>query len=115
MMHKAWCSIFQGNPSNVKVKQDKKSPIWTRIEFSGLLLQFEFTHGFEMMRKAWCRMEEVACCFPRSPIKFQFWPELSVSRLPVHFVFNNGFEMLRNAWCIREEVPHYFSMSFINF
>ena len=38
MMHKAWRSIgdvpycFQGHPSNFKVTQDKKLPIFTRIE-----------------------------------------------------------------------------------
>ena len=28
-------------------------------------------HGFEMMHKAWCGIDEVPYCFPRSSIKFQ--------------------------------------------
>ena len=51
---------------------------------------FEFTDGFEMMHKAWRRIEEVPYCFSRSSFKFQghteqknrqFWPELSISGL----------------------------------
>ena len=43
-------------------------PNWS---FSGLYLQFEFTHGFEMMHKAWHRIEEVYYCLSRSSVKFQ--------------------------------------------
>ena len=41
------------------------------LSISGLWLQFEFTNGFEMTHKVWCRMEEVPYCFSRSFIKFQ--------------------------------------------
>ena len=49
----------------------KKSSIWPRLGVSGLLLQFEFTNGYEMMHKAWSSIEEVPYCFWRSSFKFQ--------------------------------------------
>ena len=42
-----------------------------KMGVSGLLLQFEFTDGYEMMHKAWSSIEEVPSCFSRSSIKFQ--------------------------------------------
>ena len=44
---------------------------WPELSVSGLLLHFEFTHGFEMMHKAWCSIEKVPYSFPRSSIKFE--------------------------------------------
>ena len=41
-----------------------------KLRVSGLLFQFEFTDGFEMMHKAWCSIEEVPFCFPWPSIKF---------------------------------------------
>ena len=53
------CSIdFQGHPSNFKVPWDIISSISTRIENFRTVTPFEFTDGFEMMHKAWCRIEE---------------------------------------------------------
>ena len=49
----------------------KKRRIWPRLGVSGLWLQFEFTNGYEMMRKAWSSKEEVPYCFWRSSVKFQ--------------------------------------------
>ena len=34
-----------------------------QLEISGLQLQFEFTDGYEMMRKSWSGMEELPYCF----------------------------------------------------
>ena len=45
--------------------------ILPKLGVSGLLLQFEFTSGYELMHKAWCGIEEVLYCFWRSSIKFQ--------------------------------------------
>ena len=44
---------------------------WPKLGVSGLLLQFDFTDGYEMMRKAWSSIEEVPYCFSRSSVKFQ--------------------------------------------
>ena len=38
---------------------------------SRLLLQFEFTDWFEIIRNAWSSIDEVPYCFSRSSIKFQ--------------------------------------------
>ena len=52
--------------------QDKKNlQFWPELRVSWLLLQFEFTDGFEIMHKAWHSKEEVPSCFLRSSIKFQ--------------------------------------------
>ena len=63
--------FFQGHLSNFKVTQDKKivdfDPNW---EFTDCNSGLNWTHGFEMMHKAWCSIEEVPYCFPRSSIKF---------------------------------------------
>ena len=49
----------------------KNRRIWPRLGVSGLLLQFEFTNGYEMMHKARNSIEEVPYCFWRSSVKFQ--------------------------------------------
>ena len=49
----------------------KNRRIWPRLGVSGLLLQFEFTNGYEMLHKAWSSIEEVPYCFWRSSVKFQ--------------------------------------------
>ena len=37
----------------------KNRRIWPRLGVSGLLVQFEFTNGYEVMHKAWSSIEEV--------------------------------------------------------
>ena len=51
--------------------KSKNRRIWRRLGISGLLLQFKFTNGYEMMHKAWSSIEEVPYCFSRSSVKFQ--------------------------------------------
>ena len=50
---------FQGHLSNFKVTREKIANFDQDWAFPDLLLQFEFTHGFEMMRKAWHNIEEM--------------------------------------------------------
>ena len=59
----------------------KKRRIWPRLCVSGLLLQFEFTNGYEMIHKAWSSIEEVRYCFSRSSVKFQGHTALKASNL----------------------------------
>ena len=149
MMHKAWSSIGAIWPSlspctvinpilltwsSIKVvcqisrsHRTKNWRFWPELRVSRLLLQFEFTFGFEMMHKAWLSIEAVSYCFSWSSVKFQqlswssvkfqqhtaqknpqFSPELSVCRLLVEFEFADGFEMLHKAWHSIEEVPFFF-------
>ena len=49
----------------------KNYRFWSELSVSGLWLQFEFTHGFEMMHKAWCSIEEVPYCFWCHPSNFK--------------------------------------------
>ena len=49
----------------------KNRQIWPRLGVSWLLLQVEFTNGYEMMHKAWSSIEEVPYCFSRSYVKLQ--------------------------------------------
>ena len=41
----------------------KNRQISPKLGVSGLLLKFELTNGYEMMHKAWSRIEEVPYCF----------------------------------------------------
>ena len=77
-----------------------------------------------MMHKAWCGIERVPYCFPRSSIKFQghtgkkiadFDPNWEFPDCKLQFQFTDWFEMIHKAWCSIEEVPYYFSRSYIKF
>ena len=49
----------------------KNRRILPKLGVYGLWLQFECTNGYEMMHKAWSRIEEVPYCFSRSYVKLQ--------------------------------------------
>ena len=136
MMHKAWIYIWRRNDAKslmllrrgallfLKVIRQiswsygsKKRRIWLRLGVSGLLLQFEFTNGYEIIHKAWSSIEEMPYCFWRSSVRFQgqtakknhrFWPKLGISGLSLQFEFTNGYEMQHKAWSSIEEVPSCF-------
>ena len=66
----------------------KNRRIWPKLGVSRL--QFEFTNRYEIIHKAWSRIEEMPFCFWGSSVKFlghtakknrRFWPEFSVSGL----------------------------------
>ena len=65
--------VFQGQPPNFKVAQDKKSPILTRIECfqTATPVWIHWSMDLKMMHKAWRTIEEMPYCFSRSSIKFQ--------------------------------------------
>ena len=66
----------------------QKSLILTKLDVSGLYLQFEFTDGYEMMHKAWSRIGEVSYCFSRSfcqiSILNQIVPFWTVTQVWIH-------------------------------
>ena len=77
-MHKAWSSIkkvpYCFSRSYVKLQghtAKKNGLIWPNLGISGLLLQFEFIDGYQMIHKAWCCIEDVPYYFSGSSIKFQ--------------------------------------------
>ena len=78
MMHKAWSSIgevpYCFSRSSVKFQghtAKKNRRFLPKLGVSRLQLQFEFTHGFEMMHKAWSGIGKVTYHFSRSSVKFQ--------------------------------------------
>ena len=92
---------------------------------SGLWLQVEFIHVFEMTH--------IVYCFSRSSVKFPGhtgqkindidpnWAIRSVTQAWIHpwlwlqFEFTDGFKMMHKACCSKEEVPCSFPMSSIKF
>ena len=61
--------------------------IWPRLGVSRLLLQFEFTNGYEMLHKAWSSIEEVPYCFSRSSVKFQGHTALKIVKFDPDWAF----------------------------
>ena len=65
----------------------KNHRIWPRLSVSGLLLQFQFTNGYEMQHKAWSRIEEVPYCFWKSSVKFQGHAALKIIKFDPDWAF----------------------------
>ena len=86
----------------------KNRRVWPRLGVSGLLLQFEFTNGYEMMHKAWSRIEEVPYCFSRSSVKFQGHTALIIVEFDPNCAFpdcNSSFNTpMVMKWCTKLEV-----------
>ena len=86
----------------------KNRRIWPRLGVSGLLLQFEFTNGYEMMHKAWSCIEEVPYCFSRSSVKFQGHTDLKITEFDPNWAFpdyNSSFNTpMVTKWCTKLEV-----------
>ena len=117
MMHKAWSSIEHRRGALLFLKVirqisrshgSKKRRIWPRLGVSGLLLQFEFTNGYEMMHKAWSSIEKVPYWFLRSSVKFQGHTALkSVEFDPVWaFLDCNSslYSPMATKWCKKLKV-----------
>ena len=86
----------------------KNHRIWPRLGVSGLYLQFEITDGYEMMHKAWSRIEEVPYCFSRSSIKFQGHTALKIVKFYPNWAFpvcNSSMNSpMATKWCTKLEV-----------
>ena len=86
----------------------KNCQIWPRLGVSGLLLQFEFTNGYEMMHKAWNSTEEVPYCFSRSFVKFQGHTALKIVEFDPNWAFPDCNSSLKSPmamkWCTKLEV-----------
>ena len=67
MMHKAWCCLgevpYYLSRSSIKFQGHTATKFWLKLGVSGLLLQFKFTNGYEMMHKAWSSIDEVPYFF----------------------------------------------------
>ena len=86
----------------------KNRRIWPRLGVSGLLLQFEYTNGYEMMHKAWSSVEEVPYCFSRSSVKFQGHTALKIAEFDPDWAFpdyNCSLNtQMATKWCTKLEV-----------
>ena len=86
----------------------KNCRFWPELSVSRLQLQYEFTHGFEMMHKAWCSIEEVPYCFPRSSIKFQCHRAQKIANFDLNWAFPDCNLSLNSPmalkWCTMLDV-----------
>ena len=81
---------------------------WPKLSVSGLQLQLEFTHGFQMMHKAYCSIEEVSYCFSRSFVKFQCHAGQKFNNFDPNWAFpdcNSSLDSLMDLkWCTELDV-----------
>ena len=89
----------------------KNRQFWPELNVSRLLLQFEFTNGFEMMHKSWCSIEEMPHCFPRSFIKLQGHAGWLIDDLNPIWVRLLGRSQLSNP----SDLPCFWLIAFIMF
>ena len=86
----------------------KNRQIWPRLGVSGLLLQFEFTNGYEMLHKAWSSIEEVPYCFWRSSVKFLGHTAKKIVDFDPNWAFpdcnSNLNSLMGMKWCTKLEV-----------
>ena len=85
----------------------KNHRIWPILGVSGLLLQFEFTNGYDMMRKVWSSIEELPHCFSRSYVQFQGHTALKIMEFDPNWAFldcNSSFNSpMAMKWCTKLE------------
>ena len=86
----------------------KNRRIWPRLGVSGLLLQFQFTNGYEMLHTAWSSIEEVPYCFSRSYVKLQGHTAKKIDDFDPNWAFPDRNSSLNSPmamkWCIKLEV-----------
>ena len=113
-MLKFWSSIqevpYCFSRSSVKFQGHKGqiSLILSGIERFRLLLQFEFTDGFEMIYKSRSSIEEVRYCISRSSIKFQGHTGQKIANFDPNWAFldyNCSLNSLMGLkWCTKLDV-----------
>ena len=98
LFFKVICQISWSHGSKIR-------RIWLRLGVSRLLLQFEFTNGYEMMHKAWSSIEEVPYCFSRSSVKFQGHTALKIVEFDRNWAFPDCNSSLNSPmatkWCTK--------------
>ena len=101
LFFKVICQISRSHGS-------KNRRIWPRLGVSGLQLQFEFTNGYKMLRKAWSSIEEVPYCFSRSYVKFRGHMALKIVEFDPNWAFSDCNSSLKSPmatkWCTKLEV-----------
>ena len=74
----------------------KNRRIWPRLGVSGLLLQFKFTNGYEILHKAYSGIEEVPYCFTRWSVKFQGHTALKIVEFDPDWAFPDCYSSLNS-------------------
>ena len=94
--------ILQGNPPNVKVTQDKNTPILTQIGCFRIVTpvwihprRWHDAHSLKQHRRGVLLFFEVIREISRSlgTKNGRFWPQLSISRLQLQFIAFEHFEI----------------------
>ena len=117
MLHKAWSSIEKVPYLFFKVIRQisrshgsKNHRIWPKLGVSRLLLQFEFTNGYEMKHNAWSSIEEMPYCFWGSSVKFLGHTAKKIVNFDPNWAFpdcNSNFNSpMGMKWCIKLEVAY---------
>ena len=101
--------VFQSHLSNFKVYCfSRNHRFWPELGVSGLLLQFDFTDGYEMTHKAWSSIEEVPYCFSRSSVKFQGHTGQTIIDFNLNWAFpdcnSSWISLMAMKWCTKLEV-----------
>ena len=99
LFFKVICQISRSHGS-------KNRQIWPKFGVSGL--KFQYTNGYEMMHKAWSRIEKVPYCFWRSSVEFQGHPAKKIVDFDPNWAFPDCNWNLKSPmgmkWCTKLEI-----------
>ena len=112
MLHKAWNSEgempycystssvkFQGHTA---LKIVEFHPNWG---FPDCNLSFQYTNGYQMVHKAWSRIEKMPYCFSRSYVKLQGHTALKIVDFDPNWAFPDCISSLESSmatkWCTK--------------
>ena len=100
-----WSEVMSMQKVKVKGQRSRSQRSTPNLAVSGLLLQFEFTYGNEIMHTAGSSIEEVPCCFSRSSVKFQGHTALKIVEFDPDWAFpdcNSSLNaQMATKWCTK--------------
>ena len=103
-----WSKVMSMQKVKVRGQRSRSQGSTPNLAVSGLLLQFEFTYGNEIMHTAGSSLEEGPYCFSRSSVKFQGHTALKIVEFDPDWVFPNCNSSLNTQmatkWCTKLEV-----------
>ena len=103
-----WSKVMSMQKVKVRGQRSRSQRSTPNLAVSGLLLQFEFTYGSEIMHTAGSSIEEVPYCFSRSSVKFQGHTALKIVEFDPDWSFpdcNSSLnKQMARKWCTKLEV-----------
>ena len=103
-----WSKVMSMQKVKVRGQRSRSQRSTPNLAVSGLLLQFEFTYGSEIMHTAGSSIEEVPYCFSRSSVKFQGHTALKIVEFDPDWSFpdcNSSLnKQMATKWCTKLEV-----------